>query len=121
MTVEEIRNICLSLKGTEESIKWENHLCFTIGGKMFFVVNPDNFPINGSFKTTPEIFDYLTELDGFIPAPYLAKHYWVQFDNMECFNKVKWTEHIERAYSLILEKLPLKVKKQISEIKNSNN
>ena len=29
MNIEEIRNICLSLKGVEESIKWESHLCFT--------------------------------------------------------------------------------------------
>jgi predicted DNA-binding protein (MmcQ/YjbR family) len=113
MTVEEIRNICLSMKGTEESIKWENHLCFTIGDKMYFVINPDNFPINGSFKTTPEIFDDLTDLEGFIPAPYLAKHYWVHYDNIERLNKKQWTEHIQRAYNLILEKLPLKTKNKL--------
>jgi predicted DNA-binding protein (MmcQ/YjbR family) len=118
MTVEEIRDICLSLKGVEEGIKWENHLCFTIGGKMFFVINPDNFPINGSFKTTPEIFDCLTNLDGFTPAPYLAKHCWVHYDDIERLNRAKWTEHIERAYSLVLEKLPLKVRKQIPETQN---
>lgn len=115
MNIEEIRNICLSLKGVEESIKWENHLCFTVGDKMFFIVNPDNFPVNGSFKTTPDIFEELTNTEGFTPAPYLARYNWVQYDSIERFNSMQWEQYIKTAYTLIFEKLPHKTRKQIEK------
>jgi predicted DNA-binding protein (MmcQ/YjbR family) len=113
MTAEKIRDLCLSLKGVEETIKWENHLCFTIGEKMFLVITPDSVPVNGSFKTTPENFDTLTSREGIIPAPYLAKHNWVHFDKPDRLSMKEWKQYIKLAYELTFEKLPLKMRKKI--------
>ena len=57
MTIEEIRNYYLTLPSVTEDIKWCDHLCFNIGGKMFLVTNPDGFPISVSFKTTDALFE----------------------------------------------------------------
>src|SRR5262245_45160266 len=73
-----LQDYCRSLPGVTEDIKWENDLCFCIGGKMFCV-----FPLGESedkfvsFKCTPENFERLTEMPGFMPAPYLARAGWV--------------------------------------------
>jgi predicted DNA-binding protein (MmcQ/YjbR family) len=111
MLPEEIREYCLSLKGTQETIKWENHLCFTIAEKMYFVMNPDETPVSCSFKTSEELFDDLTSRDGFIPAPYMAKNKWVHLDNVRRLSKKEGVKLIEIAYQLILAKLPLKTQK----------
>ena len=42
MTVEELREIALKLTGVTEDIKWQDHLCFSVGNKMFLVTSPDN-------------------------------------------------------------------------------
>lgn len=116
MTIEDLRDTCLSLPGVGESIKWENHLCFTVGEKIFLILNPDGVPASGSFKTNPELFDTLKSKPGLSPAPYPAKHRWIHFHNIDRFTKKQWKEHITTAYTLILEKLPAKTRKQIQAL-----
>jgi len=52
MDLEAVRNFCLTLPGVTEDIKWENNLCFSVGGKMVPVTNIEGDPVSGSFKTT---------------------------------------------------------------------
>ena len=44
MNIPELQQLCKALPGMTEDIKWENHLCFNVGGKMFLVTSPDNVP-----------------------------------------------------------------------------
>ena len=113
--IEEVRAYCLNLKGVEEGIKWEEHLCFTVGKKMFFVINPDHYPVNGSFKTTLEKFQEFKEVDGFSPAPYLARYQWIAYDDLTLLPLDDWQEIIDLAYQLIFDKLPKKTRMQITE------
>lgn len=115
MNIEQIRKYCLALPGATESIKWEDHLCFSVADKMFYILNPDAHPINGSFKTTPGKFDELTAKPGFKPAPYLAKHKWVYFDGLDVLSNDEWKEVIDVSYQLVFEKLPAKVRKGITD------
>ena len=78
MTIADIRDICLSFPGITEDIKWEDHLCFNIGGKMFLVTSPDNIPVSASFKTSDEDFTALSNRAGFIPA--LVDHEPIQVE-----------------------------------------
>jgi predicted DNA-binding protein (MmcQ/YjbR family) len=116
LTLEQIRKIALKLPAVTEDIKWENHLCFNVGGKMFVITAPDNFPVTASFKTTPELFEELTTKEGVIPAPYLARNKWVFVDNIERFNKAEWQALLRTAYDLVFDKLPVKVKKEITAL-----
>src|SRR4029453_15665616 len=75
--LETLRRICVALPGVTEDVKWGNDLCFSVGAKMFVVVNLDP-PHQVAFKCTPETFAELIERDGLIPAPYMARNMWVQ-------------------------------------------
>jgi predicted DNA-binding protein (MmcQ/YjbR family) len=41
MEIEDLEKICKSFKGVTEDIKWEDHLCFNVGNKMFLITAPD--------------------------------------------------------------------------------
>ena len=114
MTIEDIQNICKQFKGVTEDIKWEDHLCFNVGGKMFLVTAPDSTPPTASFKVPDEIFEELTAKGGFSPAAYLARYKWVYVDNFNRLNLKEWEEYIRQSYNLIFAKLPAKVRKEIS-------
>jgi len=114
MTIEEIRSRCLTLPGVTEDIKWEDHLCFNVGGKMFLVTAPDKFPVSASFKTSDELFEEFPEREGFIPAPYMARYKWIFVDDIERMTAEEWDKHIQLSYDLVFQKLSGKAKKEIN-------
>ncbi len=77
MTLDAIRRLCRALEGTTEDIKWGSDLVFSVGGRMYAVVNLEP-PHTLAFKCTPEAFAELVERDGIVAAPYLARAMWVQ-------------------------------------------
>lgn len=113
MNIEDLQSICSQLKGVTEDIKWDDHLCFNVGGKMFLVTAPDKFPHSASFKVTEKDFGELTAREGFIPAPYLSRYKWVYVDDINRLTKKQWTLYIKQSYSLIAAALPAKTKKLI--------
>ena len=113
MTITEIREICLTYPGVTEDIKWGDHLCFNVGGKMFIVTAPDNVPVSASFKTSDEDFDTLPNREGFIPAPYMARNKWIYVDDIKRFSKKDWENHLRKAYDLIFSKLPQRHQNEI--------
>jgi predicted DNA-binding protein (MmcQ/YjbR family) len=114
MTITEIRQICLAFPGVTEDIKWGDHLCFNIGGKMFLVTAPDNVPVSASFKTSDDDFEMLPNRPGFIPAPYMARNKWIFVDDISRFARKDWEKYLQSSYSLITSKLPLRVQKEIA-------
>ena len=113
MTIEDIQAICNKHRGVTEDIKWGDHLCFNIGGKMFLVTAPDAVPCSASIKVQDEDFDEISSKAGFIPAPYLARYKWVYMDDIRRLSKKEWTVFINTAYRLVSEKLPAKTRKQL--------
>ncbi|NNE97445.1 MAG: MmcQ/YjbR family DNA-binding protein [Pyrinomonadaceae bacterium] len=114
MDVESIREFCLSLPGATEDVKWEKNLTFLIGEKMFAVVGLKPGKTVMSFKCTPASFAELVERKDIIPAPYLARHYWVGLENTNALGEKDLKRYLEISYQLVLEKLPKKVKDKIS-------
>src|SRR4051812_29199772 len=113
MNLEELRAFCLSLPSVTEDIKWEYHLCFSVGGKMFIITAPDEVPVTASFKTSDENFEKLTARSGFIPAPYMARNKWVHLDDIARLTHKQWKELMQESYDLVFEKLTGKLKKEI--------
>ncbi len=111
--IEDIREICMDLPGVTEDIKWEDHLCFNIGGKMFLITSPDKVPPSASFKVSEQEFESMIENDRFEPASYLARYKWVFVDDIALLSKEEWVLFINRSFQLIAEKLPRKIKKEI--------
>ena len=114
MSIDELKQICERLPGVTQDIKWEDHLCFNVGEKMFLVTAPDAVPHSASFKTSDEEFDQLSAREGFKPAAYLARHKWVHVDDIKRLNKRDWEKYIRLSYELVFSKLPAKLKKEIS-------
>ena len=113
MTIEDIQAICLQLKGVTEDIKWDDHLCFNVGGKMFLVTSPDSVPVSASFKVPDEEFEELTATAVFTPAQYLARYKWVYVDDITKVSKAQWERFAKQSYELVAAKLPAKMKREI--------
>lgn len=114
MNLEILRNFALSHPGVTEDIKWENHLCFNVGGKMFLITNPDGVPVNASFKASDTDFSELQRIQGIIPAPYLARYKWLQIDDISRLTSDEWERIVAESYRLIFEKLPAKLRNTIT-------
>lgn len=114
MTIEDPQTICLKLKGTTQDIKWEDHLCFNVGNKIYLITSSDNIPQTASFKASDEDFAELTEREGISPARYLVRYKWVQLDDVSRLDYDEWKTCIQRSYQLVFDKLPAKLKKEIS-------
>lgn len=65
-------------------------------------------PTKICFKCTPGKFAELVEIDGIIPAPYMARNHWVAMLDMNALRQPEIRELIQESYQLILEKLPKK-------------
>ena len=112
MNIETIRRICLSLPHVEEDVKWGHDLCFLIGRKMFCVLNLE--PQRGdrswvAFKATPEEFAELTEREGVIPAPYMARNHWVSLEEYGTLPGRELEARLARSYELVKATLPKKL------------
>jgi predicted DNA-binding protein (MmcQ/YjbR family) len=118
MTIEEIQQICMKLKGVTQDIKWEDHLCFNVGGKMFLVTAPDNVPPSASIKVSDEEFESLPARRGFIPAPYMARHKWIFMEDISLLSKKEWESYITEAHRLVAAKLPLRSQKEIGLVQS---
>jgi predicted DNA-binding protein (MmcQ/YjbR family) len=106
MTLEDIQSIFEKMAHVTQDIKWGQDLCFNIGGKMFLVTAPDSVPVSASFKADEATLNELIERDGFKPAPYLARHKWVQVDDINRISEKEWRRLITQSYELIKSKLP---------------
>jgi len=111
MNIEQLRKFCLSLPHATEDVKWGNDLCFCVGAKMFAVTGLDKTDGQVSFKCTPEKFAELTEIDGIIPAPYVARYHWVAVQKPDALAESELQDLISKSYQLVFDKLPSKIRK----------
>jgi predicted DNA-binding protein (MmcQ/YjbR family) len=118
MDIETLRRYCLSLPHATEGIQWGNDLLFRIAGKMFAVVALERTPTSISFKCTPEEFAELTEREGIIPAPYMARNNWVMLESLDVLPRAELKRLIKDSYGMVAAKLPKKVRAQLGLISN---
>lgn len=110
MTIEDIEIICDQFAAVTKDIKWQEHLCFNVGGKMFLITTPDAYPPNASFKVMPEEFEEIASREGFKPAQYLARYKWVHVEDISRLTAKEWQYYARQSYNLVVQKLPGKVK-----------
>jgi len=113
MIADWVRQTCLALPHTTESVQWGNNLVFKIGGKIYAVAPLDAGGLSLSLKCSPETFAELTEREGVIPAPYLARAHWVALERDDAIPRGELRELLNCAYDLVLAKLPKKTKDAI--------
>lgn len=117
MDAESIRGYLLTLPHAVETRQWGNNLVFWIGdkaidGKMFALINLDDpggtrlAKAAISFATSPERFHELLEIEGVIPAPYLARAHWIALEYFNVLRKPALEDLLRTAGTLVYDKLP---------------
>lgn len=114
MSVEFVREVSMSLPHVTEQIQWEDHLLFKVGGKMFAITSLGPAGVRLSFKSTPEKFAELTEIPGVIPAPYMARNFWVALERWDALRRAELEELIRESYELVFAKLPKRTQAELS-------
>lgn len=81
MTYEEFNQFCDDLPATTHVVQWGGSHVWKVGGKVFAIGgwSRDNRPAF-TFKTSDRNFGFLSEHDGYRPAPYFASRgmKWIQ-------------------------------------------
>jgi predicted DNA-binding protein (MmcQ/YjbR family) len=112
MDNEQVRAFCLSLPHVAESVSWGHHLVFwvgdkAIGGKMFALIHLDDAGTGVVwFHAGAERFHELLEIEGIIPAPYMAKAFWVTVERWDVLRFRQVQDELRMAHDLIYAKLP---------------
>jgi predicted DNA-binding protein (MmcQ/YjbR family) len=116
MDAEQARNFLRRLPLVEETMQWGANLVFwvgdkAIGGKMFALVNldADGGPVM-SFSAGPKRFYELLENEGVVPAPYMARIFWVALERWNAIPAAELQELLRAARELTYDKLPKRTK-----------
>jgi predicted DNA-binding protein (MmcQ/YjbR family) len=116
MDNERVREFCLGLPHVTEAVGWGHHLVFwagdkAIGGKMFALIHLDDAGTGVLwFHAGPERYQEMLEIEGIIPAPYMAKAHWVTVERWDVMRQREFENELRNAHTLIYEKLPKRVK-----------
>ena len=131
MDAERLRAYLLTLPHVAETMQWGANLVFwmgdkAIGGKMFALIDldepappslsanqqpaTDNQQLLLSYSAGPERYAELLERDGLVPAPYMARIFWVAAERWDVFSEAEWQRELRAAYEITLAKLPKKVR-----------
>ena len=103
---------CRSLPGATEDVKWEEHLVFSVGEKMFAMFDvSDAEPF--SLKVDPAVFPVLTQQPGIMPAPYLARASWIRLEHTGVLSREALEDLLRESHELVAAKLPRRVRERL--------
>ncbi len=117
MNIEEIRDFCLSKKGTTEEFPFDEvTLVFKVMGKMYALTSLDkDLAIN--LKCDPEkAIELREQYEAIKPGYHMSKIHWntVEVDGSLKTDFIK--ELIDHSYDLVVSKLTQKLKKELNDL-----
>ena len=89
MNIEELREFCLSLPAVTEDIKWEEHLVFSVAGKIFCLAGLEP-PLQVALKVPEDQFDELTHTEEIAQASHFARRQWMTVLEESRFSRSEW-------------------------------
>jgi predicted DNA-binding protein (MmcQ/YjbR family) len=112
---EDLREYCLSLKGTTECFPFDEvSLVLKVKGKMFALIPLDNPETQIALKCEPERAVALREeYSSIVPAYHFNKKYWNSVIIDPSISKNLLCELIRHSYDLVVEKLPKRLKDEL--------
>ena len=116
MTLDQIRAFCTSLPHVTEKVQWGDDLVFKVGGRMFCVAYL-GVPTHLSFRPVDEHRFELLEIEGVIPAPYMARAGWVSVRDMKALSATEIRKGIRASYDYYYAKLPKKTQAALTSAK----
>jgi predicted DNA-binding protein (MmcQ/YjbR family) len=118
MNIDWLRELCLALPGTTEEEVWESDLTFKVCGKMFAHSVLVPAPVWLSFKASEENFAELTERQGVIPAPYLARAKWVALETKDASPADELARLLRASYDMVVAKLPRRARNSLAGVES---
>ncbi len=114
MDIEQTREFCLSLKGTSESMPFDNTtIVFRVMSKMFCLESINKKSIN--LKADPKTVNKLIEeYSSILPGYHMNKKHWITVD-LENFKSDKSLKTlIMDSYNLVITKMTKKEKTELA-------
>ncbi|GAB4529190.1 MAG: MmcQ/YjbR family DNA-binding protein [Roseibium sp.] len=115
MTRDDFDAFCGALPAATHVVQWGNASVWKVGGKIFAVCSSwgEGGHSKISFKCSDISYSLLTQQDGLIPAPYLARAKWVQMERQGALSDDDLKAYIEAAHGIIAGKLTKKLRKDL--------
>ena len=124
MDAESTRAYIRRLPHVVETMQWGANLVFwvgdkAIGGKMFALINLDEpkdpakpIPVMMLY-VGPEAYAGLLEQEGCVPAPYMARNYWVALQDWQVFRKAELERWLLLAHDGTHARLPKRTREAL--------
>lgn len=115
MDNERIRDLCLTFPHVAETLNWGSNLVYwaaprELGGKIFAITDLEPGRCVLAFHAGQEHFYELLEVEGIVPAPHLARAFWVGLERWDALRPHQIEEELRRAYELVFARLPKKTR-----------
>ncbi len=127
MDTEQVRRFLMKLPHAAETMQWGANLVYwvgpkEVGGKMFALMNLDEprearkpMPIL-AFYAGKERYHELLEVEGVLPAPYLARAHWIALEGWSVFRRPALEQLLKEAHAGIADKLPRRTRDALAEL-----
>ena len=115
MQLDEFHTYCLSLPGAEETTPFgPDVVVYKVGGKMFALASPDDFPHRVNLKCDPErAMDLRDRHPEITPGYHMNKRHWISVAAGPQVTERLLEELVENAYLLVLDKLSRAERSQV--------
>ena len=115
MNIEELREQCLSMKGTTECFPFDEvTLVLKVQGKMFALIPLDTTETQISLKCDPEkALALRDEYSAIVPAWHFNKKHWNTVYIQPMISRSLLCELIQHSYDLVVAGLPKKMRDEI--------
>jgi len=116
MNIEEFRAHCISKPGVTEGFPFDNNtLVFKVMGKMFALLDVDEFE-SFNVKCNPDLaLEFRSQYDGVKPGYHMNKKHWNTVSPMSDVPEDLLYEFIDHSYNLVVNSLTRKAQ---AELKN---
>lgn len=115
MELPDVLAHCLSLPGAVETTPFGPEvLVCKVGGKMFALTSPDDFPSRINLKCNPDrAIELRDKFESIQPGWHMNKKHWntVTLDGSLPVELVR--ELVDHSYALVVDGLPLKLRKEL--------
>ena len=117
MNIEELRDFCLSLKGTEENCPWTQPqyqmlITFSVAGKWYCLADIDEKRINVKCPTD-KIPEMQAHYNGCVPAWHMNKTHWLGVNLESDVPDEVIRQLLTEGHQLIVSRLPKKIKAEL--------
>lgn len=117
MTLDDYNCFCASLPAATHVVQWGGAHVWKVGGKVFAIAGwGQGDVLHVTFKCSEMAFEVLKEQPGLRPAPYLASRgmTWIQRRTRDSMDDDALRDYVRASYSLILQKLPKRLRAEIA-------